>query len=70
MPGSIAVKDLRRLELEGRSPLKTAAQMHRSQKREFKGWRIAMSNDFPELLSFRRDSSGSPIPVETLHTHE
>jgi hypothetical protein len=70
MPGYIAVRDLKRLESEGRSPVKTAAQMYRSPKKEFKGWRIAMSRDFPELLSFRRDSSGSPIPPEKLHTAE
>jgi hypothetical protein len=44
--------------------------MHRNQKREFKGWRIAMSKEFPELLSFRRDKTGSPIPPEVLHTTE
>lgn len=29
-----------------------------------------MSKDFPELFSFRRDSSGSPIPPDKLHTYE
>jgi hypothetical protein len=55
------------LEKEGRSPVKTAAEMHRNQKRAFKGWRIALSRDFPELLSHRRDETGSPIPPDKLH---
>jgi len=41
--------------------------MHRNQKRVFKGWRIALSRDFPELLSRRHDETGSPIPPEKLH---
>lgn len=67
VPGFIRIKDLRTLEKEGRSPLKTAAEMHRHQKKPFKGWRIALSRDFPELLSHRRDETGSPIPPERLH---
>jgi hypothetical protein len=33
MPSSIAVKELRRLEKEGRSPMKTAAQLNRPSKK-------------------------------------
>ncbi len=61
------VKDIRSLEKEGRSPVKTVAEMYRTQKRPFKGWRIALSRDFPELLSNRRDENGSPIPPDKLH---
>ena len=46
-PGSLRVKDLRQMEREGRSPAKTAEEMYRPPKRVFKGWRIALSRDFP-----------------------
>jgi hypothetical protein len=46
-PGFLRVKDLRQLEREGRSPFKTAEEMYKSPKRVFKGWRIALSRDFP-----------------------
>jgi hypothetical protein len=46
--------------------VKTASEMYRNPKKPFKGWRIALSRDFPELLSHRRDETGSPIPPEKL----
>ena len=67
VPGFIRIKDLRALEKEGRSPVKTAAEMHRNKKRAFKGWRIALSRDFPDLLTHRRDETGSPIHPDKLH---
>ena len=63
-PGSLRVKDLRQTEREGRSPppnnsfliiwlspVKSAEEMYRPPKRVFKGWRIALSSDFPQLLT-------------------
>ena len=41
-PGLVRVKDLRKLEREGRSPLKSAEEMYKPPKRVFKGWRIAL----------------------------
>jgi hypothetical protein len=45
-PGSLRVKDLRQMEREGCSPVKSAKEMYRSPKRVFKGWRIALSSGF------------------------
>ena len=50
------------MEREGRSPVKSTEEMYRPPKRVFKGWRIAMSRDFPQLLSHRYDVHGAVIP--------
>lgn len=60
MPGTMKVREIRKLELEGRSPLKSAAETTRVGKRKFPGYRIAMSKDFPDFPGFIRERSNSP----------
>jgi hypothetical protein len=66
-PGFLRVKDLRQMEQEGRSPVKTSDDMYSPPKRVYKGWRIALSKEFPQLLSHRHDVQGAVIPPEKLH---
>ena len=58
MPGVISVRNLRYLQDQGRSPIKTAANTNR--KRPFDGYRIALSHEFPDFLSHRRGDKTSP----------
>ena len=62
LPGTITVGALKKLEQEGKSPVKTVAYTMRIKRKQFPGYKEAMSTDFPDLLSRRSDSSSPPPP--------
>jgi hypothetical protein len=60
LPATLAVGALKKLEKEGKSPVKTQSYYTRIKKKQFPGFREAMSTDFPDLLN--RKNSESPPP--------